>query len=383
MPGSDSPASDVSDARTRCGPVPVITVCALADPVRAAAAGSLLIDLEGGIQVSYEVLVGRDLLRRRVSDTRRVIDDVFVPMRHDCVCCSLTDELVPTLEFWAEYGRPLLLVLPPSVEPAEIVRALVGAAEAKPLLQVAQVAVAVDSETLEADLFGDDLLVERGLSYGELDRRAVGECLAHQIEFADRIVYEATASRRVRAIFDHLVGGVACYAELHRTDGTALLKPRMIDDDLQNSDACGDLSRDWRGNPSYAMATGAPDRQGIWTVELQSNRPFSPYRLQVELERLAAGKVRGRGRFWVPTRPRLRCAWDSAGGQLSIGPAGWWVGPPESYLVITGADGNSQDVREAFERALLTDAELMMGEAVWLGDDDGLDLWLGERAQLA
>ncbi|GAB3928731.1 hypothetical protein GCM10027613_46640 [Microlunatus endophyticus] len=204
----------------------------------------------------------------------------------------------------------------------------------------------------------------------------------HQIEFADRIVFETAAPPRVATALDHLVGGRASWTELHRTDGTKLLEPRAIDDDLRIAGGCGDLEGFWRGNPSFAMATGAPDRLGIWSVELQSDRPFSPYRLQVELGRLGAGRLRGRGRFWLPTRPGLRCAWDGAGGQLSIGPAGRWTGPPETYLVITGIDGDPREVRNAFERALLTDEELMLGETAWQLGDDGLDPWLGERARL-
>jgi Cobalamin synthesis protein cobW C-terminal domain len=84
--------------------------------------------------------------------------------------------------------------------------------------------------------------------------------------------------------------------------------------------------------------------------------------------------------FWLPTRPQMVGAWDGAGGQLSIDGIGAWSGSERrTRLVITGVDHDPTPVREAFERALLSDVELGRGLTWWLGREDGFDPWLGER----
>ncbi|NED95650.1 cobalamin biosynthesis protein CobW [Phytoactinopolyspora alkaliphila] len=42
-----------------------------------------------------------------------------------------------------------------------------------------------------------------------------------------------------------------------------------------------------------------------------------PGRLMRSIEQLGTGRVRARGRFWLPTRPQTLCLWDGAGGQSS------------------------------------------------------------------
>ncbi|MBB5832590.1 GTP-binding protein [Brachybacterium aquaticum] len=74
---------------------------------------------------------------------------------------------------------------------------------------------------------------------------------------------------------------------------------------------------------------------------------------------LGGGRLRGRGRFWVPERPDSICQWDGAGGQVSIG-AVWRTDSelPTTRLVITGQDPEGLPrVRNAFARSLLTPQE--------------------------
>jgi G3E family GTPase len=119
-------------------------------------------------------------------------------------------------------------------------------------------------------------------------------------------------------------------------------------------------------------------------VDLDSWRPLHPDRLHESIEALASGPLRGRGRFWLPTRPDTLAVWDGAGGQLSIGVAGGWIGVPRrSRLVVTGTAPDPGLLEQAFDRALVTDAELGRGIGWWAGRGDGFDPWLGERREVA
>lgn len=47
--------------------------------------------------------------------------------------------------------------------------------------------------------------------------------------------------------------------------------------------------------------------------------------------------------------------------------------------MIIGTDADGGSLPEAFDRALMTDAELAAGIAGWQGRTDGWDQWLGPR----
>jgi G3E family GTPase len=141
--------------------------------------------------------------------------------------------------------------------------------------------------------------------------------------------------------------------------------------------AAGLRRRDARWVEPY----GGPTEHGTWTLDLHSVRPFHPQRLLENIEALGGGRLRGRGRFWVPDRPDSICQWDGAGGQVSIG-AVWRTGRelPTTHLVVTGQDpADLPRVRDAFARCLLTVAEWAEGLTPWLGAEDPLAPWLGDR----
>jgi G3E family GTPase len=234
-----------------------------------------------------------------------------------------------------------------------------------PTVLASSIAV-VGAETVIPDMMGDDLLADRQLAAGEQDRRSVGDAYARHLETADLLAVCGTADARSRALLDHLVGGATLRHDLQDLDSAVFHRRRP---------------REWAnlGDLRGAAPTGTPDTAGVWTLDLSTWKPLHPFRLQQELEGLGAGALRGRGYFWLPTRPQMQCAWDGAGGQLSIGELDRWSGPPRTRLVITGVDNDRRYVRRAFARAVMTDAELAGGLARWQNRDDGLDLWLGPR----
>ena len=68
---------------------------------------------------------------------------------------------------------------------------------------------------------------------------------------------------------------------------------------------------------------------------------------------------RARGCFWLPTRPTEICGWEGAGGQVSIGPVGFWSAREArlTRLVLTGLHGvgpSPEDLAAAFPHLLST-----------------------------
>lgn len=348
--------------------ISVAVVCAV-DPVLADTAAAVLgCDLPDLLAVRYQVLPAGGGLRRVSSTSRALLETVELAVP-GCPTCAVRDDLLALLALLERLRdgatRQLVVELPVSMDPVAICFGLQEDPDGPAVLS-ASMAV-LDAATLHEDLLGDDLLAERALAFGEHDRRSVGEALARQIETADLIAICGRPTDRERALLDHVVGVIPVRTELHSLDADALFARRRGHE----------LAR--LGDLRLSAATGAPDAAGVWTLDLASWRPMHPQRLQDRLETLGSGPVRGRGWFWLPTRPDLQCAWDGAGGQLSIGELDRWDGAPNTRLVLTGVDHDPEPLRRAFAESLLTDAELAAGLDSWRDRDDGLDLWLGPR----
>lgn len=362
-------------------PYPVVILSSMNAVSRATVASALVCDLPNAVVIQHDLAsaTGGDL--RRVSyDASGVVEDVSVHLDHTCLGCALREDIVPTLIRFAESGRweHIVLALPSTAELAPVVtaisRAVVGGRPAAHRLGLAAVIATINAATLEAELLGDELLAERGQELTDDDRRGVGETLAHQIESADLVVCEDltddAVGDRARTLVRHLAPPTVRLCDPYRVPvrhvANGELEPaltRRLDDP-------------WAVEP-----TREPDAHGVWTVDLRSWRPIHPERLVDDVELLGGGAHRSRGRFWVATRPSIACCWDGAGGQLSIGKAGGWHERPNTRIVITGAGGGGAEqrpaLRAAFDRLLMTDAELARGLDYWAARSDALEPWLG------
>lgn len=337
-------------------PLPLTLLVSIDEVLRQAAASVLLCDEPSSVVVRHDVDPATGALHRRVYDVGGIVEDTVVSLDHPCLTCALREDIVPTLARLARLRRwtRLVLALPVAAEPAPVLDVLRTAVVAgRPLAEVVasgNVVSVVDLSTVVDDLFGDDLLAERGLALAAADRRAVGEALARQLEHANTVACrpDVAPDSAAATLVWHLAPDAATLTDLYSTQGLA------VTNDLR-----------------------------VWTAVLESWRPLHPARLQDRLAALATGRFRGTGRFWLPGRPNAICAWDGVGGQLSIGTVGRWTEKPVTRLTFTGIDDDLPRLRAVFGDVLMTDSELARGLATWSGRDDGFSPWLGEIDQAA
>ena len=358
--------------------VPVIVVASMDAVLRQAFCAGLLLDLEDAVVVQHDLRFGTaGAVRRLVTDRSGVVYDDEQPLDHACVACAVREDLVPTVAQLAGDGRwgAVVVGLPVTADPQTVVGALSRATESDDLgpARVACVVSLADAETLLADLFGDDLLVERGSALGEVDRRSVGEALARQLESADVVGVTGRLEPAVSAVVQRLAlvaGAPRPWSDLVGPELTVRRLPWAV------------ARR--RTEPLAVSASGLPDREGVWSLDLTSPLPFHPDRLLARIEDLGCGRLRSRGHFWLPTRPDEIHIWDGAGGQLSVGPYGFWGSrPPGTHLTYVGVLASERDrVADAFAAALVTPAELRRFDDR-TGLIDGFEPWLGERRSVA
>lgn len=423
------PADIPATPRTSGAGVP-LSVLATIDPVlRDTAVFGLVTDSPRAVALRHDIHAEDGTLRRLVVDATGVVEDTLVDLEHACLSCAVREDAIPTLHELAHDGRwdEVLLALPVSAEPLPVVRALDAAACPGGVLdglRLATVLTVVDLAAVETDLLDDDLLAERGLALTPTDHRSVGEVLAAQVEHADLVVTtgappapDLAASPATAATLgspgssvppstpDDATsprGHAAVHAAWDRRRASARTGSGLVDrlradastrvDGLERlrfadlSAASHDATvAERRAHPlGVRAAVGQDDATGTWTLELASDLPFDPERLLHQVRRLGTGRLRSRGVFWVPNRPDSMCAWDGAGGQLSIGAVGTWDDTaPRTRLVVTGAADSADDragLVAAFDEILATREEVADGGLRWLGREDVLAPWLGERS---
>ena len=364
MPASPEPVPGLGHSR------PVAVVTALDEVLRDSLVASLLLDAPGLVSLRYEVAEDSSALRRIVVAADGVLEDELVDLAHPCVSCAMREDAVPALARLADRPevRGILLAPPLSADPSIVVGTL-RAHEGS--WHLASALAAASADRAAEDLLGDDTLAERDLRWADGDARSVGEALAAQLEYSDLLVLEGGEDCAGAELVEHLRAPEQRVVR----DPFALSAREVLGG--RHDHAAGLRRRDARCVEPY----GGPTVHGTWTLDLHSVRPLHPQRLLENIEALGGGRLRGRGRFWVPDRPESICQWDGAGGQVSIG-AVWRTGRelPTTHLVVTGQDpADLPRVRDAFARCLLTEAEWAEGLAPWLGAEDPLAPWLGDR----
>lgn len=352
----------------------LVVVSAVAEVAREVVTAGLLTDSPNAVVLRYDLTHAADgsgSFRRRVHDMWGVISDETGALEHACLSCMVREDLIAALDILLSERdwTTVIIALPLATTPEQMVWQLNSAcADTEIDAHVAGVVAGITPDELTDDLFGDDLLRERGLAAGAVDERSVGEALGPMLDYADFIATTSAPTADELAVLRHVTNpSTELWCGLAALDAGSAAALRH--DPVRARE---------RVDPFCVKHRGEPDSEAVWTLELHSEKPFHPRRLLDQIELLGAGRIRSRGCFWVATRPNQACVWDGADGQLSIGGLGGWGSRrPVTRLVVTGLDPRDRDrVRRAFHDVVLTSHEASGDHHQWQFDD-GLDAWLG------
>ncbi|WP_067430343.1 GTP-binding protein [Nocardioides jensenii] len=366
--------------------LPVVLLAGLTRTSMETVESAVALTLPDAALARFEIDVIGGAVTRVVSDATGVVERDTVPLDHTCLSCALRHEIVPTLARLAESGRwgTLVLSLPAGCHASALVHGLPSLLARRPRLRMAAVVAALHGPSLLEDLCGDDLLRERDDEAHAGDTRAVGEVLVDLLDCADLVVLDGATERTGRALIDELrapdVGVVPDPTELTSGELLATRAARASYPEPAPAWLPARVSDDGVTDCTSPAAEAA----GVWTVMVDSWRPFHPPRLMESIDSIGGHSYLGRGTFWLPTHPDCPALWAGSGGQLSIGSSDHRpTRGPRTRLVITGCDQRRNQVIRDLEAALMTEAELAAGLARWAGVDDGFDPWLGTRSASA
>lgn len=266
--------------------------------------------------------IGQGSVHRLTQDTDGTHERGRVHLDHACASCTLREDLIPFLLRTAAAGHHDLCVVEAwnSVEPQPIAEAIAAQEE----LHLAAVITAVDASRLTADLGSHDELADRGLDLAQDDHRTVTEVLTRQIEYPGRITVRGEPTSHARALLAQLNP----VAETVTTDAAA---DGWFGAEFDTGTAHARL------NPAWAHYTGHADEHGVSTVVWDRTRPMHPERLADALEEIAARTLRGRGRFWLASKPDNLMLWESHQDLLMVENGGPWLNSlPSAALDLVG-----------------------------------------------
>ena len=143
------------------------------------------------------------------------------------------------------------------------------------------------------------------------------------------------------------------------------------------------------------------EEYGVRSFVFRSRRPFHPERFNNLLLRGLKGGIRSKGCFWLATRMNVFGFWSQAGGAALIEAGVDWLatlpederaetpeelqdvmsvweepfGDRRQELVFIGVDMNQDRILKRLNEALLTDAEMALGEEGWQEFADPFQEW--------
>jgi len=148
--------------------------------------------------------------------------------------------------------------------------------------------------------------------------------------------------------------------------------------------------------------TPETEEYGISSFVFRARRPFHPQRLMDFLKGDHMWTVlRSKGFFWLASRHDTAINWSLAGHVARVSPAGTWLaavpehlrpqgeqvadyleqywrepfGDRRQELVFIGMEMPTETMLKQLHNALLTDAELALGEAGWMLFTDDFPVW--------
>jgi G3E family GTPase len=318
-------------------------------------------------------------------------------LAHGCVSCTLREDVLPLIRALA--GRPglhrIVLHLDPVLEPEQVcwavLHVLVDGSPVSRDVTMGGVITVLEVASWLADAVSDEEVVDRGLAALPDDERTMAQLAVAQAEFADLLVYSGDLSNPAEAW------------RRARTDAVLArlspLAPRIEPAELNPSDPLAALPATARRgipeSPHAILLRGQPslrDDCGVQLSMFTARRPFHPERLHEVMDLLLDGVVRTKGRIWLATRPDAVLWRESAGGGLQVGyvdewlaaqdDAAWAAAEPErraaaslrwhprygdrvQELAVLTCGADPEEIDHGLRRALLTDAEVVAGEARW------------------
>lgn len=360
-----------------------------------------------------EVNIDAQLVRDGGAALSRT-DEKLVEMTNGCICCTLREDLLQEVARLAGEGRfDYLLIESTGIsEPLPVAMTFSfptpdGSMSLMDISQLDTMVTVVDANRWLDDYREGERLKEMGMAISEEDNRTISDLLIDQVEFANVIILNKTdlAAPDQVAELEGVLKKLNPDAKLIRTEQSKVAIGEIVNTGQFDMDAA-QRSPGWL-KELEGEHTPETEEYGISSFVFRARRPFHPERLMALIDSEPMHAVlRSKGFFWIASRHNLGINWSLAGSVARVSPAGSWLASvPESQrpkgrgveeyiaeyweepfgdrrqeLVFIGIKMPKDEMLEQLKDALLTDAELALGEEGWERFADPFPIW---RMQVA
>jgi G3E family GTPase len=355
-----------------------------------------------------EVNIDAQLVRDGGASLSRT-EEKLIEMTNGCICCTLRDDLLLEVARLANEGRfDYLLIESTGVsEPLPVAMTFSfptpdGTASLMDISQLDTMVTVIDAGAWLDDVKAGPRLHALGLATGDEDLRTVADLLLDQVEFANVIVINKLdlVNDAQLALLESTLRTLNPSARIVRTSEGQVALNEVLNTGLFDMDAA-QRSAGWL-KELEGEHTPETEEYGISSFVFRARRPFHPERLmRVIKSELMKPVLRSKGFFWLATRHDLGISWSLAGHVARVAPAGsWFASVPDSerasgwavdeYLaqhwqepygdrrqevVFIGIDMPKAEILHALEAALLSDAEMQLGQYGWVMFADPFPQW--------
>lgn len=307
----------------------------------------------------------------------------LVELTNGCICCTLREDLIESVGKLAREGRFDQLVIESTgiSEPMPVAATFEWEFEdgfkLGDVARLDTMVTVVDASTFLPEVVRGESLAERNLEAAEGDARTIADLLIDQVEFADVLIISKSdlVSANALGTVEATVRRLNPKAKILRAVKGEVDLSEVLDTGLFDPD----LAAETAGWDEELAGGHTPETEeyGIRSLTYTADRPFHPQRLDQALGALR-GLLRSKGFCWIASRADMVAIWSQAGPNLTFEPAAFWSSlneEPGSEIVFIGVKLDRDRVRALLDAALLTDAELALGQRVWETYADPFPAW--------
>jgi G3E family GTPase len=339
-------------------------------------------------------------------------EEKLVEMQNGCICCTLREDLLIEVGRLAREGRfDYLLIESTGIsEPLPVAETFSfvdeNGASLGDVARLDTMVTVVDALNFLEDWQSLDELRQRGQALSPEDDRNVVRLLVEQVEFADVLVINKAdlVDPEQLARLGALLARLNPRARQVVSSRGAVALEQILDTGLFDLEAAK-AAPGWMA-VARGEARSEADTYGMSSFVFRARRPFHPERFATFMRAKKEGVIRSKGFFWLASRPEWIGVWAQAGRITELGPAGiWWAaldrsqwpkdreeraaikadwekpwGDRRQELVFIGQNMDQPGIEAGLHAALLTDAEVALGQKGWRKLPDPFDPWeLGQE----
>jgi len=265
-------------------------------------------------------------------------EEKLVEMSNGCICCTLREDLMLEVERLAKENRfDYLLIESTGIsEPVPVAQTFSYVNEQNGIdlsrfSYIDTMVTVVDCFNFFKDFGTNELLKDRNLTDMEGDDRTIVNLLTDQIEFANVIVLNKAdlVERNAVGILKAAVHKLNPDAKIVESVFGKVDPEEIIHTGLFNFEEA-QYAAGWQKELETESHTPETEEYGIGSFVFRDQRPFHPGRFWQYLNKTyPANIIRGKGLFWLASRPDDAINFSQAGGSSRLEKAGvWWCSMP-------------------------------------------------------